>query len=153
MEREVCKVVLPAKNKKSAPQEIAQDEEFTNIQLDKVSTLPAAFQKVNGTVTAANASKLSDGATAMIMMSGKEAKARQLTPLFRVLGYGDACKDPVYFTTAPADCVPKAVAHVNATSRSGRAPLSLKDIEYHEINEAFSVVALANAKYVVSSAV
>ena len=115
---------------------ISEDEEYKNIKFDKVSTLRSAFKK-DGTVTAANASKLNDGAAAMVIVSGKFAKDHNLKPLFKIRGFGDAAKDPVEFTTAPADAIPRALKH------SG---LSLKDIEYHEINEAFSVVALVNAK-------
>jgi len=115
---------------------ISEDEEYKNIKFDKVSTLRPAFKK-DGTVTAANASKLNDGAAAMVIVSGKFAKDHNLKPLFKIRGFGDAAKDPVEFTTAPADAIPRALKH------SG---LSLKDIEYHEINEAFSVVALVNAK-------
>jgi acetyl-CoA C-acetyltransferase len=100
-------------------------------------TLKPAFKK-NGTVTAANASTLNDGAAAMIVMSGAQARAKNLSPLFRIKGFGDAAKDPMEFTTAPSEAIPRALAH---------AGMTLKDIHYHEINEAFSVVALANARY------
>ncbi|CAE7565307.1 unnamed protein product [Symbiodinium microadriaticum] len=115
---------------------IAKDEEFTNIRMDKLRTLKPAFKK-DGTVTAANASTLNDGAAAMIVMSGKMARDRGVTPLFRICGFGDAAKDPVEFTTAPAEAVPRALKHAN---------MELKDVHFHEINEAFSVVALANAR-------
>lgn len=118
------------------PITIFEDEEYKNINLDKVSTLRSAFKK-DGTVTAANASKLNDGAAAMVLVSGKFAKEHNLKPLFKIKGFGDAAKDPVEFTTAPADAIPRALKH---------AGLTLKDIEYHEINEAFSVVALVNAQ-------
>lgn len=118
------------------PTIISQDEEFGNIKLDKISTLRAAFKK-DGTVTAANASKLNDGAAAMVVVSGKFAKEHSLEPLFKIRGYGDAARDPVEFTIAPADAVPRAVKN---------AGMTLKDVHYHEINEAFSVVALANAR-------
>lgn len=90
-----------------------------------------------GTVTAANASTLNDGAAAIILTSGKFARSHRLTPLFKIRGYGDAARDPVEFTVAPSDAVPRALKH---------AGVEMKDVEYHEINEAFAVVALANAK-------
>lgn len=95
------------------------------------------FSPLIGTVTAANSSKINDGAAAMVITSGKFAKANGLTPLFKIRGYGDAARDPVEFTIAPSDAVPRALSHAGVTA---------KDIEYHEINEAFSVVALANAR-------
>lgn len=118
------------------PITVTTDEEFSSLKLDKVPTLRAAFNK-DGSVTAANASKLNDGANAMILASGKFAREHNLKPLFKIRGYGDAAKDPVEFTTAPADAVPRALKH---------AGLEAKDIDFHEINEAFSVVALANAQ-------
>jgi acetyl-CoA C-acetyltransferase len=115
---------------------VSVDEEFTNIKMDKIGTLRAAFKK-DGTITAANASTINDGATAMVTVSGKMVKEQGLKPLFKILGYGDAALDPVEFTTAPATAVPRALK---------MAGLSLKDVDYHEINEAFAVVALVNAK-------
>jgi len=132
---EVAGIEVPGKKGEKATL-VSRDEEFSNIKLDKVATLKSAFKK-DGTVTAANASKLNDGATAMVVVSGKLAKEQGLTPLFRIRGFGDAARDPVEFTTAPSDAVPRALKH---------AGVSLKDIHYHEINEAFSVVALANAQ-------
>lgn len=115
---------------------VSKDEEYTNVQLDKLKTLRPAFKK-DGTVTAANASKLNDGAAAFVVVSGKLAREQGLTPLFKIRGFGDAARDPVEFTVAPSDAVPRALQH---------AGLTLKDVDYHEINEAFSVVALANAQ-------
>lgn len=132
---EVAGIEVPGKKGEKGTL-ISRDEEFTNIKLDKVATLKSAFKK-DGTVTAANASKLNDGAAAMVVVSGKVAKDLKLKPLFKIRGYGDAAKDPVEFTTAPADAIPRAL------KMSG---LSLKDVQYHEINEAFSVVALVNAQ-------
>lgn len=114
---------------------VSTDEEFANIKIDKVKTLKAAFKK-DGTVTAANASTINDGAAAMVVMSGKAAREQGANVLFKIRGFGDAAKDPVEFTTAPADAVPRALKH---------AGLSGSDVDYHEINEAFSVVALVNA--------
>jgi acetyl-CoA C-acetyltransferase len=131
---------ISVSKRKGVVEQITRDEEFTNIQIDKLRTLKPAFKK-DGTVTAANASTLNDGAAAMIVMSGKMARERGLTPLFRINGFGDAAKDPVEFTTAPSDAVPRALKHANMT---------MKDVQFHEINEAFSIVALVNARYVIS---
>ncbi|GMH73849.1 hypothetical protein TrLO_g2379 [Triparma laevis f. longispina] len=116
---------------------VNEDAEPTNFNVDKMGSLRAAFKKENGTVTAANASSLNDGAASMVMMSEEDAAAFGLTPIARVLGFGDAEQAPEDFTTAPALAVPRALAH---------AGVSLSDVDYHEINEAFSVVALANMK-------
>ena len=132
---EVAPVTVPGK-KGEEPTIVSVDDEFTNINSDKLRKLRPAFDKA-GTVTAGNASKLNDGATAMVVVSGKMVRELKLTPLFRVRGFGDAAKDPVEFTTAPSDAVPRALKH---------AGVSAADIQYHEINEAFAVVALANAK-------
>ena len=117
---------------------VSKDEEFTNIKLDKVATLRPAFKKEGGTVTAANSSKINDGAAAMVIVSGKLCKDLNLKPLFRVRGFGDAARDPLEFTTAPSDAIPRALKH---------AGVALSDVEYHEINEAFAVVPLVNARY------
>ena len=117
---------------------VIRDEEYTNIKLDKVATLRPAFKKDGGTLTAANSSKLNDGAAAMVVVSGKLCKDLNLKPLFKIRGFGDAARDPLEFTTAPADAIPLALRH---------AGLSLTDIDYHEINEAFAVVPLVNARY------
>jgi acetyl-CoA C-acetyltransferase len=132
---EVVPVTIAGK-RGDKPTVVDKDEEFGNIKLDKVATLKAAFKK-DGTVTAANASKLNDGAAAMIVISGKLCKDLKLTPLFKIRGFGDAARDPVEFTIAPSDAIPRALAHAGLTG---------KDVDYHEINEAFSVVPLLNAK-------
>jgi acetyl-CoA C-acetyltransferase len=132
---EVAPVTVP--NKRGPDVIVSEDEEFTNIKLDKIPTLKPAFQK-DGTVTAANSSTLNDGAAAMVVMSGREARLLGCKPLFKIRGFGDAARDPVEFTIAPADAVPRAAK---------MAGISVSDIEYHEINEAFAVVALANMKY------
>eukprot|EP00128_Syssomonas_multiformis_P013775 Colp12_sorted_trinity150504_noHs@24276 len=132
---EVAPISIAGK-KGTEPTVISQDEEFTGIKLDKVRTLKAAFQK-DGTVTAANASKLNDGASAMVIVSGKFAREHNLTPLFKIRGFGDAARDPVEFTVAPSDAVPRALKH---------AGVSAGDVHFHEINEAFSVVPLVNAR-------
>lgn len=104
---------------------ISKDEEFSDLKIDKVATLRPAFNK-DGTVTAANASKLNDGASAFVLTSGKFAKENNLQPLFKIRGYGDAARDPVEFTIAPADAVPRALKH---------AGVAQNDIDFHEINE------------------
>ncbi|KAF0722311.1 hypothetical protein Ae201684P_012600 [Aphanomyces euteiches] len=129
---EIVPVSIP--NRKGDPTIVTQDDEIYNVKLDKIPSLRPAFKK-DGTVTAANASPLNDGAAALVVMSAEKAKALGLKPLARILGFGDAAQKPVDFTTAPTKAVPIAAKH---------AKLTLKDIEYHEINEAFSVVALAN---------
>jgi len=134
-DEEVSPVVIPDK-RGGEPVTVNIDDEFSTIKLDKVSTLKPAFKK-DGTVTAANSSKLSDGAAAFVVTSGKFARDHGLKPLFKIRGFGDAARIPIEFTMAPSDAVPRALAH---------AGVSLKDIDYHEINEAFAVVALANAK-------
>jgi acetyl-CoA C-acetyltransferase len=117
------------------PDMISVDEEPSSVQLEKLPTLRAAFQK-DGTVTAGNASSINDGASAFIIMGEEQAKSAGLTPLARIRSYADAEGAPVNFTTAPSNAVPIAVK---------KAGMTLQDIDYHEINEAFSVVALANS--------
>ena len=114
---------------------IRVDEEPFSAKIEKLPKLRAAFQK-DGTVTAGNASSINDGASAFILMGEEQAKSLGLKPLARIRSYADAEGPPDQFTTAPANAVPIAVE---------RAGMTLQDIEYHEINEAFSVVALANA--------
>ena len=113
---------------------VAADEEPSSINLGKLPSLRTAFKK-EGTVTAANASSLNDGAAALVLMSAERAAALGVTPLARIRGFGDAEQEPTEFTTAPASAVPLALRH---------AGVDAADVEYHEINEAFSVVALAN---------
>jgi len=110
------------------------DEEFKRIKFDKVAGLRPAFKK-DGTVTAVNASTLNDGAAAVVVMSADKAAELGIKPMAKILGFGDAAKAPVEFTTAPSDAVPVALK---------MAGLEMSDVDYHEINEAFSVVALAN---------
>lgn len=116
---------------------IKTDEEPLSVDFDRIPTLRPAFTSHDGTVTAANASSLNDGAAAMVIMSEEAALRLGLRPLARILGYGDAAQDPVDFTTTPSLAVPVALKN---------AGLAMEDIEYHEINEAFSVVAIANMK-------
>ena len=114
-----------------------KDEEPSNINMDKLPSLKPAFDRKNGTVTAANASSLNDGAAALVLMTEQDALDRGMKPLARIRGYGDAEQDPVDFTTTPSLAVPVALKH---------AGVEASDVEYHEINEAFSVVAIANMK-------
>lgn len=129
-------VPVPVKQRRGAALLVDRDEEPFATDPAKLPQLRPAFKK-DGTVTAANASSLNDGAFAAVVSSGKFARERRLSPLARVLGAGDAARDPVDFTVAPADAVPIALRN---------AGVSLSDVDYHEINEAFSVVALANAE-------
>lgn len=115
---------------------VSKDEEFTNVKLDRIPSLPAVFTK-EGTVTAANASTINDGAAALVLMSEEKANELGLKPLAYIKSYADAAHEPKWFTTAPAKALPKAL---------DKAGLSISDIEYFEFNEAFSVVGLANAK-------
>lgn len=115
---------------------VEADEEPPAANLAKMPSLRPAFQK-DGTVTAANSSKINDGASALVLMSYGEAKRRGVKPLAAVRGFADAAHAPEWFTTAPAKAVPKAIA---------RAGLQVSDMQVHEINEAFAVVALANMK-------
>ncbi len=114
----------------------SEDEEYKNVNFEKIPGLKPVFQK-DGTVTAANASTMNDGAAALILMSKEKAEALGLKPLAKIKGYSDAEQAPEWFTTAPALAVPKAIE---------KAGLKLNDIQYFELNEAFSVVGLANMK-------
>ena len=115
---------------------VNKDEEYTNVILDKIPSLRPAFTK-DGTVTAANASTINDGAGAMVLMSKEKAIELGLKPLATIKSYADAAHEPEWFTTAPAKALPKAL---------DKAGISLNDVDYFEFNEAFSVVGLANMK-------
>lgn len=115
---------------------VDKDEEFTNVKLDKIPSLNAVFTK-EGTVTAANASTINDGAAALVLMSEDKAHELGLKPLAYVKSYADAAQEPKWFTTAPAKALPKAL---------DKAGLKISDVDFFEFNEAFSVVGLANAK-------
>tara|TARA_B100000989_G_scaffold83338_1_gene59694 strand:+ start:843 stop:2021 length:1179 start_codon:yes stop_codon:yes gene_type:complete len=115
---------------------VREDEEYKNVKLEKIPQLRAVFNK-EGTVTAANASTLNDGASALVLMSKEKAEELQIKPIAKVVSYADAAQEPKWFTTAPAKAVPKALAKAN---------LSAGDIDYWELNQAFSVVGLVNTK-------
>jgi acetyl-CoA C-acetyltransferase len=131
---EIVPVAVP--QRKGDPIIVTKDEEFTNVKLDKIPSLNAVFTK-DGTVTAANASTINDGAAAVILMSEDKAKAMGLTLLAYIKSYADAAHEPKWFTTAPAKAVNKALSKAN---------LKLSNVDYFEFNEAFAVVGLANAK-------
>jgi len=115
---------------------VDKDEEFSNVRLDKIPQLRTVFKK-DGTVTAANASTLNDGASALLLMSKEKAEELGLKPIAKIVGYGDAAHDPEWFTTAPSKAVPVALK---------KAKLEVSDIDYWELNQAFSVVGLVNIK-------
>jgi acetyl-CoA C-acetyltransferase len=127
---EIVPVSIPQKGE--APVIIDQDEEPKKFKKEKMVTLKPAFQK-DGTVTAANASKINDGAAATVLMSAEKAKALGIKPIAKIIGYASAAKKPEWFTTAPADVITKVLKKVS---------LSKDDIDLYEINEAFSVVTL-----------
>jgi acetyl-CoA C-acetyltransferase len=115
---------------------IEEDEEFRNVMFDKIPSLRPVFDK-NGTVTAANASTMNDGASALILVSKEKAEELGLKPLAKIRGFADAATDPLWFTTAPALAIPKALQH---------AGVSADEVSYYEINEAFAAVAIANQR-------
>ena len=131
---EIVPVEIP--QRRGEPIIFTQDEEYTNVKLDKIPTLNAVFTK-DGTVTAANASTINDGAAALVLMSEEKAKAMGLKPLAYIKSYADAAQEPKWFTTSPAKALPKAL---------DKAGLTVADVDYFEFNEAFAVVGLANAK-------
>jgi acetyl-CoA C-acetyltransferase len=115
---------------------VSEDEEYKNVKMEKIPTLRPVFQK-EGTVTAANASTLNDGASALVLMSKEKMEALGLKPIAKIRSYADAAQKPEWFTTAPAKAVPIAI---------GKAGLEMTDIEYFELNEAFAVVGIANTQ-------
>ncbi|HWW38251.1 acetyl-CoA C-acyltransferase, partial [Pedobacter sp.] len=127
-------VPVEVKDRKGEITLVSNDEEPFAVKFDKIPSLKPVFKK-DGTVTAANASTLNDGAAALVLMSADKAKELGLKPLARILAYADAQQAPEWFTTAPAKAIPLAL------SRAGK---SIQDVDYFEINEAFSVVSLAN---------
>ncbi len=131
---EVVPVEVP--QRRVEPIIVDTDEEFTNVKMEKIPQLRTVFKK-DGTVTAANASTLNDGASALLLMSKEKAEELGLKPIAKIVGYGDAAHDPEWFTTAPSKALPVALK---------KAKLEVKDIDYWELNQAFSVVGLFNMK-------
>ncbi len=131
---EVVPVEVP--QRRGEPIVVSEDEEYKNVRMEKIPALRPAFTK-EGTVTAANASTINDGAGAMVLMSAEKASELGITPLATVKGYADAAHEPKWFTTAPSKALPKAL---------GKAGITQDDVDYFEFNEAFSVVGLANMK-------
>jgi len=131
---EIVPVEVPQRGKD--PLMVAEDEEFRKVDFNKIPGLKPAFQK-DGTVTAANASKLNDGASAVVLMSKEKADAMGIKPLAEIVSFADAQQAPEWFTTAPSKALPKALA---------KAGLTKEQIDFYEINEAFSAVAIANNK-------
>jgi acetyl-CoA C-acetyltransferase len=129
---EVVPVEIP--QRKGDPLQFSKDEEPFNVKFDKIAGLKPAFQK-DGTVTAANASTMNDGAAALVLMSKEKADAAGIPPLAIIKSFADAAQAPEWFTTSPSLAVPKAVE---------KAGLQLSDISYFELNEAFSVVGIVN---------
>lgn len=133
-QNEVVAVAVP--QRKGDPVIVSEDEEYKNVRMDKIPELRPAFDR-NGTITAANASTINDGASAVVLMSADKALELGVTPLAKIVSYADAAHEPEWFTTAPAKALPIAL---------GKAGLSVSDIDFFELNEAFSVVGLANIK-------
>ncbi|MBL0358759.1 MAG: acetyl-CoA C-acyltransferase [Chitinophagaceae bacterium] len=133
-DNEIVPVAIP--QKKGDPIMFSKDEEPFNVKFDKIPELKGAFVK-DGTVTAANASTMNDGAAALVLMSKEKAGELGLKPIAKIIGYADAEQAPEWFTTTPAIAVPKAVA---------KAGLKMEDISYWELNEAFAVVGIENSK-------
>jgi acetyl-CoA C-acetyltransferase len=131
---EVVPVTIP--QKKGDPIIVAHDEEYKNVKFDKIPSLNPVFKK-DGTVTAANASTINDGASALVLMSKQKMEALGLKPLAKIISFADAEQAPEWFTTAPSKAIPKALAKVGKT---------VADVDFFEINEAFAVVSLANNK-------
>ena len=133
-DNEVVSVSVP--QRKGDPLQVRKDEEYINVKIDKIPSLSAVFTK-EGTVTAANASTINDGAAALILMSEDKANELGLKPLAYIKGYADAEQEPKWFTTSPSIALPKAL---------DKAGISKEDVDFFEFNEAFSVVGIANTK-------
>jgi len=131
---EVVGVSVP--QRKGDPIMVVEDEEYKNVFLDKIPALRPAFEK-EGTITAANASTLNDGASALILVSEEAVEKYGLKPIAKIVSYADAAQEPEWFTTAPSLAIPKALE---------KAGLTTADIDYWELNQAFAVVGLANMK-------
>ncbi|XP_038673957.1 acetyl-CoA acetyltransferase, mitochondrial [Scyliorhinus canicula] len=135
MAKEVASVNVPQRGKPDLV--ISEDEEYKRVDFSKVPKVKTVFQRENGTITAANASTLNDGAAALVLMTAEAAKRLNVTPLARIVAFGDAAVDPIDFPIAPAFAIPKLL------STTG---IKKEDITMWEINEAFSIVVLANIK-------
>ncbi|HLS11292.1 MAG TPA: acetyl-CoA C-acyltransferase [Flavobacteriaceae bacterium] len=131
---EVVPVSVP--QRRGEPVVVSEDEEYTNVRMDRIPTLRAAFTK-DGTATAANSSTINDGAAALLLMSEEKAKELNLKPLATITGYADAAHEPEWFTTAPAKALDKAF---------DKAGITKEDVDFFELNEAFSVVGLVNCQ-------
>jgi acetyl-CoA C-acetyltransferase len=129
-------VPVAIQNKKGNPTVVSEDEEPSKTNFDKIPTLRPVFQ-ADGTVTAANASKINDGASAVVVMTEENARKRGISPLARIVSFGSVAKKPEWFTTAPVDAIQKILK---------QAQLTKDDIDLYEINEAFAVVTLAAQK-------
>ncbi|MEY4126126.1 MAG: hypothetical protein RL737_315 [Bacteroidota bacterium] len=129
-------VAVPVPQRKGDPVMVTKDEEYTNVFLDKIPSLRPAFDK-EGTITAANASTINDGASALVLASEEMVQKLGLKPLAKIVSYADAAQAPEWFTTAPSLAIPKALE---------KAGLSTSDVDFWELNEAFSVVGIANTK-------
>jgi acetyl-CoA C-acetyltransferase len=129
-------VAVPVPQRKGDPVMVTKDEEYTNVFLDKIPSLRPAFDK-EGTITAANASTINDGASALVLASEEMVQKLGLKPLAKIVSYADAAQAPEWFTTAPSIAIPKALE---------KAGLSTSDVDFWELNEAFSVVGIANTK-------
>jgi acetyl-CoA C-acetyltransferase len=129
---EIVEVEIPQKGKDSVF--VSEDEEYKTVNFEKIPLLKTVFEK-EGTITAANASTLNDGASALVLMSKAKAEALGLKPIAKIIGFADAAQAPALFTTSPSIAIPKAIKN---------AGISKYDVDYYEINEAFSAVSLAN---------
>ena len=129
-------VAVPVPQRKGDPVLVNKDEEYTNVFLDKIPGLKPAFDK-EGTITAANASTLNDGASALVLASAEAVEKYGLKPLAKIVSYADAAQAPEWFTTAPSLAVPKALE---------KAGLTAKEVDFWELNQAFSVVGIANTR-------
>jgi acetyl-CoA C-acetyltransferase len=133
-DNEIVPVAVP--QRKGDPIMVSKDEEYTNVKMERIPTLNAVFTK-EGTVTAANASTINDGAAALILMSEEKALSLGLKPLAFIKSYADAAQEPKWFTTSPSKALPKALEKAN---------IAITDVDFFEFNEAFAVVGLANSK-------
>ena len=131
---EIIPVEIPQRKGPSVV--MTEDEEYKNVKMEKIPSLRAAFSK-DGTVTAANASTINDGGAALILMSVDKARELKLSPIAKIKSFADAAHEPKWFTTAPSKAIPKALEKIE---------MSINEVEYFELNEAFSVVGLANIK-------